>query len=161
MGRPRKITPAALEVDDPPEEKDSDLDLQPEQIQAMEEEGLGPRQIIREVKALLAADPSKVIEIKDGKPSLKPKAIPKHYKAIVEISATKIRFVDRIAALRLAAEMGKLIGKKEAPKPLEQPITFKRAIVVMAAPDEMAKAQLPPTVPGEVIEVEAEEVDEE
>lgn len=94
--------------------------LTPQQVAILEEEGLGPRQIIREVKALLSSDPSKVVEVNPrGELMLRRKLLPKHLRGVVELSnasagGIKVRFIDRVAALKLAAEMAKMVNQKSA-----------------------------------------------
>lgn len=102
----------------------------------MEAEGLGPRDIIREVKALLTADPSKVLE-SDGEGGfrLKAKLLPKHMRAVVEVSKSRVKFIDRVAALRLAAEMAKQIGRSQQapqqPAQLGPGVSVKQAIFML------------------------------
>lgn len=126
--------------------------LNPDQVAVLEEEGLGPRQIIREVKQLLSADPSKLVEVDSlGSFRLKRKLLPKHMKAVVELTSSqhggKIRFIDRVAALKLAAEMAKLVGRKEEKSAGPTQIAAPRAVFVMPGAEF---PQLPaPAAPSE------------
>jgi len=108
-------------------------DLTPEQIQVLEEEGLGPRRVIRYVKELLDADPARVIQVdEDGNFRLKRRIPRKHLRAVTEIARGKIKFVDRVAALRLAAEMAKQIGgKRQDEKREAQTFPIREAVFLM------------------------------
>lgn len=132
-------------------------DLTLDQIALMEEEGLGPREVIREVKALLACDPSRIIESDgDGGFRLKDDIPPKHMKGVVEIAKGRIKFVDRVAALRLAAEMARQVGRipQQGAPGSGGGMTVKQAVFLMPGSDPQAIPGFNHQ-PGAVVRVEA------
>jgi hypothetical protein len=117
----------------------------------LEEEGLSQREILRQIKQLLSADPSRLITIDaDGNWKLRQKMLPKHALGIVEITPTKIKMVDKGPLLKLAVEVARMQPKK---KEINNNLTVNRPVVV-ALPPQISRAE----AFADVIEVEAKEV---
>lgn len=113
------------------------LDIDSEILRVMEEEGLGPRDIIREIKTLLKCDPSKLVDVSgDGQLKLKVKLPAAHARGLVEMSPTKLKMVDKAKLITLASELARM-------QPSRQPKQ------VNNDNRRVAYIQLPPTISRE------------
>lgn len=114
-------------------EVDADIDF------ALEDAGLSRRQMVRYLKQLLDADPSKVFTVTNsGEPRLKPKILPKHAVAIMEVSKGRIRFVDRTKVVELLMEVGRFSKRGAQPKTV---VNDNRRQAIVQVPDTLSKEE--------------------
>jgi hypothetical protein len=116
---------------------------QDELLSLLESEGLSQRQMIRHLKDILDADTSKIIEVDaKGEPRLRKKLMPKNMKAVVEIAKGRVKFCDRVAAVKLLLEVGKMTPSSRPQKVVND---NRRVVVVpqIQARDEAFAGLLP------------------
>lgn len=107
-------------------------------LTALEEEGLSRKTIIRYLKDLLDADPTKVFYVDpEGRFGLRRKIAKKHTIGLLEVSKDKIKFVDKTKALELLFE----VGKMRRNKPTNVNIDATKGIVGVVVPHTLNKAE--------------------
>jgi hypothetical protein len=88
---------------------------QAEVVAIMEAEGVGPRALIKQIREMLRSDPGRLIQVdRNGVMRLRERLLPKHTIGAVEMSATRVKMVDKGQLMKLAVELARMLPKQSA-----------------------------------------------